>query len=330
MIHKNVVLALAVLAASSTAAQAQLRRPLSGPRLEAISTAAPAPVVQRRAASEDNSRILREELAASQGAIRAALAAGQIGCERCIAAINGKPVQRVTFTPGTEELAAAYTIIGAGFGDKPGSVYLAGRFNTRPELRVDSWNDRQIVAYFPRGLRGEVDQGEVSLVVKMNDGSLVQTPATGRFRAAREEQVIGFDAIPRSAIRYQSDTALEMEARDGGLYFYGVDSGDSVKRGYEDRIVLNFLKPGFEGVAASVGFCRSDTGDASASGERGGRYVYGNYAMRWDRDDLIISRAMWQDHRSPNMMLPGLNVFKSCFRDLKITVSGPAGIAPLK
>lgn len=321
--------ALLIAIAAGGSAQAQLRMPQTAIAKAAIRPALPVSILRQKPGGREDRQILRETVAASQATLRAALA-GPAGCEGCIAVVNGKPVDRVTFTPGTEEMAAAYVISGAGFGDTPGSVYLRGGFNTRPELRVDGWSDRRIVAYFPRGLRGEVDQGGVGLVVRLPDGRLIETPATARFVAAREEQVIGFDDIPRASVRSQSDTALTMKQQDGGLYFFGVDSGESVKHGYTDRIVLNFLKPGFEGVAASTGFCRTDTGDTDQTGGAGGRYVYGQYDLRWDGDDIVIDRAMWQSHSSPMMAISATNSFESCFRDLKVTVAGPAGIRPLK
>lgn len=327
---KPISVALAALAVAP-AAQAQARRlsppPAAVPAAD-LRAILPSPVALRRPGAQDGRQVLRDEASAAQAALRAV--ARPIDCSDCIVGINGRGIDRTTFTPGTQDAPSAYVITGAGFGDAPGGVYLGGPFNTRPELRVDAWSDGRIVAYFPRGLRGETDRTGVSLTVRRADGRLVQTAATARFYAAREEQTLNFDQIPRSSIRWQSDTALDMDIKDGGLSFVGVDSGDSVKRGFTDRIVLNFLKPGFEGVAFTVGFCRSDTGDGSAAGSSGGRYLYGRYDARWEGDDIVIERAMWQDHSSPMMLVSGSNVFRSCFRDLRVTVTGPAGVSPVR
>ena len=328
MIFRSVPLALVVLAVGGGAmAQARLATPPAASRAN-IAANLSAPVTLRRPGAQDGRQILRDEVSASQAALRSILRAA--GCENCIVGVNGRSVERATFTPGTDETASAYVITGAGFGDTPGGVYLGGPFNARPDLRVDNWTDTRIVAYFPRGLRGEIDRTGVSLIVRRSDGRLIQTPATARFYAAREEQTITFDQIPRASVRWQSDNALRMETRNGGLYFKAMDVGDAAKRGFTDRIVLDFLKPGFESTSFSVGFCRSDTGDGSASGGTGGRYLYGRYDARWDGDDVVIDRAVWQDHLSPQLVIPGANAFESCFRDLRITVTGPAGIGAMQ
>ncbi|WP_146112039.1 hypothetical protein [Brevundimonas vesicularis] len=328
-VQKSFLLAfVALVLAPDVQAQARLpSRPAMADRA-AIQVVAPAPITLRRPGAQDGRQVLRDEAAAAQAALRAV--ARPIDCSDCIAGINGRAIERTTFTPGTQETPSAYVITGAGFGDAPGGVYLGGPFNTRPELRVDNWSDGRIIAYLPRGLSGETDRSGVCLIVRRADGRLVQTAATGRFYATREEQTLGFDQIPPASIRWQSDTSLEMQVRDGGLRFVGTDSGDSVKRGFSDRIILNFLKPGFEGSAFSVGFCRSDTGDGSANGSAGGRYLYGRYDARWDGDDIVIDRAMWQNHTSPQMLTSGANTFQSCFRDLRITVTGPAGVSPMR
>lgn len=318
--------ALVALATASTA-QGQVRRVSPPPVADRANVQAvlPTPRALRRPGAQDGGQVLRDESAASQAALRAV--ARPADCGDCIAGVNGRVIDRTTFTPGTDETASAYVITGAGFGDAPGSVYLGGPFNARPNLRVDNWSDGRIVAYFPRGLRGEIDRSGVSLIVRRADGRLIQTPATARFYAAREEQTLNFDQIPRTSIRWQSDTALTMEIQNGGLYFSGQNPGDSVKHGFTDRILINFLKPGFEGSSFSVGFCRTDTGDGSRSGGSGGRYLYGGYDARWDGDDIVIDRAMWQDHISPMGPISGGNWFESCFRDLRITVIGPAGVS---
>lgn len=323
------LLGLAALSVSTGAgAQTRLSAPSVANRTNVAATL-PAPVTLRRPGAQDGRQILREESRASQGALRA-IQPRLAACENCIASVNGRSIERATFTPGTADLASTYVITGDGFGDTPGGVYLGGPFNSRPELRVDSWTNNRIVAYFPRGLRGEPDRQGVSLTVRLSDGRLIQTPATARFYAAREEQTVGFDDIPRASLRWQSDTSLTLQVQNGGLHFTAMGAGDSVKRGFTDRVVVNFLNPAFEATAFNVGFCRSDTGNGSANGSDGGRYLYGRYDARWDGDDIVIDRAMWQDHASPFMLVSGSDVFDSCFRDLKITVIGPAGLRPLR
>ncbi len=329
MTARLLYLAIVTLAVGTGAeAQTRLSAPPAAGRVNAAAILAP-PVALRRPGGQDGRQVLRDESSASQLALRS-IAARPAGCDACVVAINGKGVDRVTFTPGTEDMASAYVITGSGFGDTPGGVYLNGPFNARPDLRVDSWSNTRIVAYFPRGLRGETDRSGIGLTVRLPDGRLIQTPATGRFYAAREDQVIDFNDIPRASIRWQSDTSLTMEIRNGGLSFASSNAGDSVKKGFTDRVLINFLKPGFEGTAFSVGFCRTDTAGSSASGGSGGRYLYGRYDARWDGDDIVIDRAMWQDHSSPMLLISGSDQFESCFRDLKITVTGPAGVRPLR
>lgn len=274
----------------------------------------------------DSRQPLREEAAALRGM---GPVPGPI-CEDCVTTINGRTIAKVTFTPSTADIPAIYTITGNGFGDVPGGGFLTGPFRTRPELRVESWNNRQIKVYLPQDVRGEPDLQGVGLTVRLKNGKLISTPMTARFLAAREEQVLSFADIPLKSVRWQSNTALTMTVADGGLNFSGVDVGDSVKTGYTDRIVTNFLAKGFVATSFSIGFCRQDTGDGAAYGGAGGRYLYGRYDARWEGDDIVIDRAMWQSHVSPNMALRGRNYFESCFRDLHITVEGPAGLKPVR
>jgi hypothetical protein len=293
------------------------------------STAIPpclAPGIRRvRTDQLDSRQPLREEAVAlrSMGPVPGPI------CEDCVTTVNGRTIARVTFTPSTSEIPAIYTITGNGFGDVAGGVFLTGPFRTRPELRVESWDNRQIKVYFPQGLRGESDIQGVGLTVRLQSGKLISTPMTARFLAAREEQVIDFADIPQNSVRWQSNTSLKMTIADGGLNFSGVNVGDSVKTGYIDRIVMDFLANGFAATSFSVGFCRQDTGDGAAYGGAGGRYLYGRYDARWEGDDIVIDRAMWHSHRSRNLLLPEFDAFESCFRDLRITVEGPAGLKPV-
>lgn len=303
--------------------------PLAG-RAPATSTSIPpslAPSIRRvRPDRPDSREPLREEAAALRGM---GPVSGPI-CEDCVTTINGRTIANVTFTPSAADIPAIYTITGNGFGDVPGGVFLTGPFKFRPELRVESWNNRQIKVYFPQGLRGEPDLQGVGLTVRVKSGKLISTPMTARFLAAREEQVIDFAGIPQKSVRWQSNTSLKMTIADGGLKFTGANVGDSVKTGYTDRIVMDFLASGFAATSFSVGFCRQDTGEGAAYGGAGGRYLYGRYDARWDGDDIVIDRAMWHTHRSRNLLIPEDDAFLSCFRDLRITVEGPAGLKPVR
>ncbi|MFA6179179.1 MAG: hypothetical protein WC696_06155 [Candidatus Methylopumilus sp.] len=290
--------------------------------------------------------ILQQESAAAASAVQAAGMATKLVsmCNPCISTINGKAINRAVFTPSSPDVISKVTIKGGGFGDQKPEIYLTGAFNKRPVLRVDTWRDDQITAFFEAGLSGEPDQDGVGLVVNLANGKQITTAASAKFYAARAEQTIDFNKIPDSRIKFDSSSSLVMQ-RNGKGYSGNKHSqhGESnMARGLTDMINLEaqgLLKPGFEVVAATANIIQPQQNSNSNSNEcAGGQYSWGDSDIQWIGDSLQIKRPMGGDHTSPNYNPISLcgnggddsTDYFSGVSDIKIYVSGPVGISPLK
>src|SRR5262249_36385558 len=86
--------------------------------------------------------------------------------------VNGRG-QDVVFTPETQH--NLYTIKGCKFGEQQGEVHLYGHFKS-PLIKmvVEFWSDDSIVATVDSGVSGELDQDNVTLVVKTMGAGQVQ------------------------------------------------------------------------------------------------------------------------------------------------------------
>lgn len=99
-----------------------------------------------------------------------------------------------------------HVIQGCYFGKQQGSAYLFGNFKkVQLPLNINYWSDSEIDAALDPTLEGELDEDNVTLVVKLADGT--QLKATGfKFYAARGEP-IPLQVIPSYAFKAQNGTA---------------------------------------------------------------------------------------------------------------------------
>jgi hypothetical protein len=255
--------------------------------------------------SVDIKSILATENAAAASAITPAITGKDRGfkvdklittCNPCIKGVNGKGGSRLVFTPGTAESAAKYTIGGGGFGAKQGSVYLTGGFNKRPTLRVDSWRDDQITAYFEAGFTSEQDRTDVKLVVKLADGSLVESTGNAKFYATRAQTNIGLDKIPEGRINIDMVPNLSF-SKTSNSYEFKQTGSTTYPRGWTDTINTKsqgWLKPGFEVVYADANIEQyaQDAPYVDSQGCAGVTRTIGESGLAWVGDNLQIKRPL--------------------------------------
>ncbi len=123
--------------------------------------------------------------------------------------VDGK-YKGVVFTPiipksnGNYEVPQ-HVIQGCYFGQQQGSAYLFGNFKKgQLPLNINYWSDSEIDAALDPNLEGELDEDNVTLVVKLADGT--QLKATGfKFYAARGEP-IPLHVIPSYSYRAKEGT----------------------------------------------------------------------------------------------------------------------------
>lgn len=317
----------------------------------------------------DTESILATENAAASAAIVSTSnttkdnSAITFNCDPCISRVNGKDASRVVFTPGTAESAAKYTISGRGFGARQGSVYLSGGFNKRPTLRVDSWRDDQITAYFEAGFTKELDRKDIKTVVKMPNGSLIESAGNAKFYATRAQTTIGLDKIPDSRIKYDTDSAMKMDKDATSYKFLQIDSSKPSLRGFTDVINLNnqgLLKPGFAVVSATANIEEylQNGRYTDKHGCDGSTRSIGENRIAWVGDDLQIKRPMNYLSMNPisatgvegkfrDAVLASVSLglfgkldihctelsryetgYHSMVSDISIVVEGPVGFAP--
>ena len=290
--------------------------------------------------------ILQQENAAAEAAISKVNQSGKLvtQCNPCISSINGKAVSRAVFTPGTGNTAAKVTIKGGGFGDGKPEVYLTGAFNNRPSLRVDTWRDDQIVAYFQPGYAGELDRDSVALVINTAGGKQISTAASAKFYATRVSQTIDFSKIPDSRIKFDDDSRVTMQRYASG-YAGGINTPNglpNMNHTFVDMIDLTsngLFKNGFEATAVNMIIEQppENNSEAILPGIEcsGGAYKFGDSGLDWVGDSLRIKRPMGLLHFSASSnpfsectYLTG-DMYSTSVHDIQITVTGPAGTSPL-
>ncbi|NOT14776.1 MAG: hypothetical protein HOP21_04190 [Methylotenera sp.] len=250
----------------------------------------------------------------------------------CIATVNGKAdVGRVVFTPGTADTASKVTIRGAGFGENASvGAYLTGSFNKRPVLRVDTVRDDQITAYFESGFTGEIDREGVGLTITLPNGKQLTTASSAKFYAKREEQTIHFDQIPKSNISADKPYTGMLDYKNGGITYYefrsnaGDGSNQSIERTFNDIIRFDFLKSGFQVTDATA-----NIQNVYPSSGCDGDYAFGESGIDMDPKFITIRKKMTLCY-SKIFLSPPARAYNSKFTDMKLTVTGPAGVSPIK
>lgn len=258
--------------------------------------------------------------------------------------VSGQTVAQTWFIPGV-----AYDIRGQGFGNTPGQVVLLGQFpNGQPTFRIDHWSDKQIFATVDPGVSGALDQDGVTLVVRPAAGAPITSP-NGHFWAARANSVL---ALPRDKATMGNPGGItpSYKQEDGWVKvrrhfaasedFFSTDDlfGDSFANplgGCEmapatDRFDLSALRPGFAVVGFEWVHGRTDSGNHDADGDRGRRYFSPGYdaVASADGKTLDMKWGVFKSYYDPwTPPVPDSWWCNSNYR-FRITVQGPAGIAP--
>ena len=255
-------------------------------------------------------------------------------CAPCITRVNGKDISKVSFTPGVDGIAAKITISGDGFGEQKPQVYLTGPFQNRPpELRVDEWGNRQIVAYFSQGYQGEIDHDGVGLAVTTASGKQLKTAASGKFVATRAEYEIAFDNIPQASIHKDTE-GLQGYPGNNGYHLYAnlQNRKASLEKSFSDYIQLDFLKVGFE-VNSAFATLYDNTVE-SCNDCKITTLTFGENALNLQDGRLIIRRKSISHLFIPlglgSLIYPDRVSYNVVYNNLKIKVIGPAGVNPIK
>jgi len=118
--------------------------------------------------------------------------------------VDGK-TKGVVFTPIIPGSNGSYqvpqhVIQGCYFGKQQGSAYLFGNFKKgQLQLNINYWSDSEVDVALDPNLEGEMDEDNVTLVVKLADGTQLKAPGF-KFYAARGEP-IPLQVIPSYALQ---------------------------------------------------------------------------------------------------------------------------------
>lgn len=252
-----------------------------------------------------------------------------------IGTVNGQ-TKGTVFTP--EIQYNLFTITGCKFGETPGQAYLYGAFAAgQITLQVEFWSDTQIVAKVNPQVAGELDQGNVTLVVAPVGASQVQK-AGFKFYAARE--TVQLTKIPMSAVTLAqvTDTGghpVVFGPQGNGLYdtpasgssvFGGMSA--SVGRGAffvfpggQDFFDFSKLKPGFttDSMAFNYSVLPNTCGNAYQ--------VQGTWGAQWAGDNIRVNWQMQHCHEAGGTVAVERD-WSASWYGLSVWVTGPRGVNP--
>lgn len=246
------------------------------------------------------------------------------------------------------------TIAGKGFGERLGRVTMLGDPNVRARapsevrLLVTDWNDDEIYAQLPEGIRGMPDQ-DVRLQVMTHAGT-VYLIDKGKFRAAREEMTVTTN-LDRIIEVHSTSNWKPTIGGDGQIVRYedNLWNGDDLTCRAPGSDQLYFNPPaGYDVSGMTVWFGRTDAGDGDLYGHAGDRVFTPGYSVGdWTRASLAVTRqhskevwmipvswGVWRSHTS----YAGLGAqFRAAGEpddlcesnyQVALTLTGPAGVAP--
>jgi hypothetical protein len=188
---------------------------------------------------------------------------------RGIYSVNNRMTGAV-FTPQRE--FNLYVIDGCQFGEQRGEVCLYGHFQSQViKMNVEFWSDDKIVAAVDANVSGELDQDNVTLVVRPVRATEMQKGGF-KFYAARESVLLG--VVPSSQVLLSTDISKGVQyvspVTDAGGWTTHVAREREQDRLYPGVDVYDFsdLAPGF--AVESVAW-----GTVEISQDMCNRFVYG-------------------------------------------------------
>jgi hypothetical protein len=248
--------------------------------------------------------------------------------------VNNKD-KNFVLTPG-----GYVTILGKGFGAGMGEVNMFGHTNPgKLALQVIDWNDGEIYAVLPPGVRGYADQAARLQVVTRVAGQVYGLD-TGRFYATREEITLG-TSLSRAIDLHPSVTWAATIADDGRVDRVEDGSGGNdidCKSPGTDVLYFRPLPNGFVLTGISYWFGRTDSGDGDMDGKEGDRVFTPGYSVGdWGTSKvgsvayttLPVSFGVFRSHHAKALY----NNFGSpdhceSTYQVELSVSGPAGVKP--
>ncbi|MFA6179178.1 MAG: hypothetical protein WC696_06150 [Candidatus Methylopumilus sp.] len=268
----------------------------------------------------------------------------------CILAVDGQPLTQASFTPGLP--GKTYKITGWGFGNNSGEVFLYNDFPTAPKFRPvpGQWKNTEISVTFDSYV-GAVDQNAQLVIHPSGATNNITTPAVVKFIATRDTFSIPFEKIPKNMISLESGelfapsyNAADCPQLNAPIAYCAyvnfvreVNQIASIKRPFTDKISLAFLKPGFKVTNVDAGFGRVDTNGSRCDGNNcgagsGNVEVFGSYGYEIRNSEIVITRAVWHNHKSPNVLkaYKGGDEYFSGVQKLNVVVEGPKGVNPVK
>jgi hypothetical protein len=245
--------------------------------------------------------------------------------------VNGRN-QGVVFTPDVQY--HQYTIKGCKFGERQGEVHLYGHFKS-PLIKmvVEFWSDDSIVATVDPGVSGELDQDNVTLVVKTTGAGQIQRGGF-RFYAARETVLLG--SIPAGDTPFYSgapptqwDVQYTSPVTDSSASTARVTRSSNysvLPLRNIDTYDLRGLAPGFVGdslQAAWSGMTQQQCAQAIVPGRL---ELTGNFIVAWNDKGFTVEYPVQQcnnyDSLYPPRQVDAANYW------VTVWVTGPRGVSP--
>jgi hypothetical protein len=259
-----------------------------------------------------------------------------------IQAVNQKK-SGVVFTPDPHY--DLYTIVGCGFGNSPGKIYLQGtngafpahngKLTLTPVDPIRAWSDRAIIAKLDPNITGELDQNNISLVVETSTGQRAQT--NGHSFYALRGPMFALKQIPKQMVcsvfpngdsfngcnpgAIISDAAFISPC---GLWGLNGCTAEVLRQNpletpqhpSHDQYTVK-LKPGFVLQSAMMQVAATDPSQS----------VYNPYAVKFSGNTVIVQTQPMCYPYSPTHTCP--NPYQGTYYSLygiTLYVSGPAGI----
>jgi hypothetical protein len=259
-----------------------------------------------------------------------------------IQAVNQKK-SGVVFTPDPHY--DLYTIVGCGFGNSPGRIYLQGTAGAFPAHNgklalapvdpVRGWTDRAIIAKLDPNVTGELDQNNISLVVETSTGQHAQT--NGHSFYALRGPAFALKQIPKQMVCSVNPNGDSFNGCDPGVVIseaafispcglWGLNGCtaevlrqnaiENPQHPSHDQYTVK-LKPGFVLQSAMMQVAATDSSQS----------VYSPYAVKFSGNTVIVQTQpmCYPNSAAHTCPSPYQGAYYSLY-GITLYVSGPAGI----
>jgi hypothetical protein len=256
-------------------------------------------------------------------------------------------------TPG-----GSVVISGKGFGERPGQVFakgLTGFPGGAAELQVQGWNNFEIDAVLPAGIRNVADLNAISVQV-LTFSSRSFSLGNGRFYAERAEIVLPQTIDLHAVFDVQLSRNWMVNFNPGLGPASSVEmTGNGWVERFDDSSELTCKQPGTDtlfpknlpydfqvsGIAMEHGRTDSGDGNGMPNGDSGNHMYVPGYSITWgqttvaagpNRDKLVdavaIGWGVWRSHTSPGIVQNKEDICASRYVITEVDVVGPVGLAP--